>query len=296
MSVDMNKIKTLRESTGAGIMDCKQALQECDGDLSAANDLLRKKGLAAAIKRADRVAAEGLVAVAVKNKKGAILELNSETDFVSRNEKFQTLTKNLIAIALENGVSDVETFLELPAGSIFSGTIRDYINDNSSVIGEKLTLSKLALIEAQNAIFGSYIHSAITNGIGRIGVIVALESESSDEKIQELANKLAMHIAAAKPKFLKKEDVDNAILEKEKAILTEQVLSAPGQPKPEAIITKTVEGRLKKFLEEIVLLEQVSILDNKTKITDMIKETADKVGADVKVKSFIKYEIGEKND
>ena len=281
-------VKALREQSGAGMMDCKKALVECKGISEDAVDWLRKKGLSAAAKKSGREAAEGLVAVAVNGSKAAIIELNAETDFVARNEKFQVLARNISKIALDND-KDIEQLKSesYPEGS---QTVADAIADHIAVIGENMNLRRINHLNVDNGVIASYMHNAITDGLGKIGVLVALESTGDKSKLLDLGKRIAMHIAAARPESLDTTSVNPESLEREKKIFSDQARSSG---KPESIIEKMVEGRVRKYYQEIVLLEQVFVMDNKTPISQVLLEAAKEIGAPITIKGFLRYELGE---
>jgi elongation factor Ts len=280
-------VKELREKTGAGMMDCKKALAETKGDLEEASDWLRKKGLSAAAKKAGRIAAEGLVGVAAKGTKGAVVEVNAETDFVARNDKFQDFVKSATEIALVSG-GDVETLkvARHPSGK----SVADELTNLVATIGENMNLRRSATLAVGQGVVASYMHNALTPGLGRIGVLVALESGGKADKLQELAHKLSLHVAAANPIATSTADVPAATVERERKILTEQA-QASGRP-PE-VIAKMVEGRLRKFYEESVLLEQVFVVDGETKVAKVVEQAAKEAGAPIKVAGFVRYALGE---
>lgn len=281
-------VKELREKTGAGMMDCKKALGESGGDIEAAVDWLRKKGLAAAAKKAGRVAAEGLVGAAVEGNRGALVEVNSETDFVSRNDKFQGLVSTLAGLALKaNG--DVEA---LAAGA-YPGTGRtaaEEVTHLVATIGENISLRRSVALSVSDGVVAAYVHSPVTAGLGKIGVLVALESTGDKAKLEAFGKQVAMHVAAARPDALHIADVDASNLERERAVLVEQ---ARASGKPEAIIEKMVEGRIRKYYEEVVLHEQVWVLDGETKVRAAIEAAAKEAGAPVTVTGFVRFVLGE---
>lgn len=280
-------VKELREKTGAGMMDCKKALGESGGDLEAAVDWLRKKGLAAAAKKAGRVAAEGVVAVAVKGTVGAVIELNSETDFVARNEAFQTLAKSAADIALGKG-GDVAAIAN---ASLASGqTVQAALTDLIAKIGENMNLRRASSVSVANGVVTSYVHNAYAPGLGKIGVLVGLESTGDAGKLEAVAKQLAMHIAAAAPQALSVEAIDPALVARERDVLAEK---ARASGKPANIIEKMVEGGLRKFYQEAVLLEQTSVMDGETKIADVVAKAAKDVGAPVVLKGFVRMALGE---
>lgn len=281
-------VKELREKTGAGMLDCKKALAENNGDIEASVDWLRKKGLSSAAKKAGRVAAEGLVAVAAKGNTGTILEVNSETDFVARNDQFQALVKQSCDAALAAGLSDIEALktAKLPDGK----TVADTITNLIATIGENMSLRRVKTIKVGSGIVSSYVHSAVSPGLGKIGVLVALESTGDADKLAELGKQLSMHIAAAKPEALTTADVDQAKAARERAIV-EETTKASG--KPADIVAKMVEGRMRKYYEEVVLMEQTYVIDGQTKIAAVIEQAAKTVGAPVKLVAFERFGLGE---
>ena len=283
------KVKELRESTGAGMLDCKKALVETNGDMEQAVDWLRKKGLASAAKKSSRVAAEGLVAVAVDGNKGAIVEVNSETDFVAKNEMFQEYVEDAakVALASHGDICDMKNFNCPKCGKTFAERLTDLI----AKIGENMTLRRAQMVEVDNGVIASYVHNVTRGNLGKIGVLVALESNVADKaKLAELGKHLAMHIAASRPLFQTIASVDPAAVEREKAIFSEQ---AKASGKPENIIEKMIEGRIKKYYDEVVFEEQAYIMDPDKKIKQVIADTAKELGADIKVKEFVCFKLGE---
>ncbi len=281
-------VKDLREKTGAGMMDCKKALTEAAGDLEAAIDWLRKKGLSAAAKKAGRVAAEGLVAVAGSGTEAAVVEVNAETDFVGRNTQFQQAVAQIAQIAL-GGNGDVEAL----KNAAYPGTgrsVQDELTNLIATIGENMSLRRVQKLAVSQGIVASYVHNAVVPGVGKIGVLVALESTADKAKLAELGKQIAMHVAAAAPQALTVAEVDPAKLEREKAILTEQ---AAGSGKPADIIAKMVEGRIRKYYEEVVLLEQLYAIDGETKISKVIDNASKTLGAPVKLAGFARFQLGE---
>jgi len=280
-------VKELRERTGAGMMDCKKALGETQGDMEAAIDWLRTKGLAAAAKKAGRQAAEGLVGVAVRGTKGAVVEVNSETDFVAKNEQFQEFVRTVSSLALDTG-SDVEALkaANWPTG----GTVEEKLTANIATIGENQSLRRAALIEVGDGVVVSYVHNAVSAGLGKIGVLVALESTGDKAALEALGKSLAMHIAAANPLALRGEDLDADLIERERAIAAEK---AKESGKPENIVEKMVEGALAKFRKEMAFLSQLFVMDNKTKVEDVVAAEAKKVGAPIAVAGFVRFQLGE---
>ncbi|WP_431858815.1 translation elongation factor Ts [Azospirillum sp.] len=281
-------VKELREKTGAGMMDCKKALGETNGDLEGAVDWLRKKGLAAAAKKSGRVAAEGLVAVATAGTAGAAVEVNAETDFVARNDKFQGFAAEAAKVALTTG-TDIEA-LKAAAYPGAAHTVQDELTSLIATIGENMNLRRAAKLSVSAGVVTSYIHTAIAPGLGKIGVLVALESTGDAAKLTELGKSIAMHVAAARPEALDIADVDVSALEREKNVLADQ---ARASGKPESIIEKMVEGRLRKYYEEVCLLEQTYVIDGETKIRKVVEAAAKDVGAPVKLTGFVRFALGE---
>ncbi len=287
VEITASLVKELREKTGAGMMDCKKALTETDGTLEVAVDWLRKNGLAAAAKKAGRIAAEGLVAVATLGGRGTIVEINAETDFVARNNEFQDFVEWVSAAALEiNGGVDA-----LGAASINSGgTVAGGLTELVAKIGENISLRRVEHLAVDKGVVASYMHGAVRSGLGRIGVIVALESTGDGNKLAELGHRLAMHIAAASPQWVSPEAVDADALAREREILADQ---ARGSGKPEEIVQKMVDGRLRKFYEEVALTEQTYVIDGETKVSKAIDAVAEEIGAPVTVKGFVRFALGE---
>jgi elongation factor Ts len=285
-NITASLVKDLREKSGAGMMDCKKALIESEGDFEAAVDWLRTKGLAAAAKKAGRVASEGLVGLSVDGNTGSVIELNSETDFVARNETFQKLTASIANLALKAGSLDELNKLQMAAGK----TTEETVTENIATIGENLTLRRMENVSVNEGFIISYMHNAVAPNLGKIGVLVALESSGDKSKLEELGKQIAMHVAAARPISLNTEGVSSEIVEREKAIFSEQ---AKASGKPDNIIEKMVEGRIRKFYEESVLLEQVFVMDNKTKIKDVVANVSKEIGAEITLKAFARLELGE---
>jgi elongation factor Ts len=281
-------VKELREKTGAGMMDCKRALGDSDGDIEAAVDWLRKKGLSAAAKKAGRIAAEGLVGVATRGPVGAVVEVNSETDFVARNKLFQSFVQTASELAL-----DGDGELEALKKADFPGTgrtVEEELSHLISIIGENIVLRRVKrLSTAQGAVF-SYVHKALDTGIGNIGVLATLASSAPADQLAVVGKQLAMHVAAASPLYLDIASVPQAALDRERDVLREQ---ARASGKPEAVVEKMVEGRLRKFYEEFVLLEQIFVVDQETKISKLIEQAGKTAGAPVRVASFARYALGE---
>lgn len=288
MAITPADIKQLRESTQAGMMDCKKALTECNGDMEAAVDWLRKKGLSAAAKKSGRIASEGLIGVKLNDAKtkGVVIELNSETDFVSKNKEFQDLVSGTATMAL-NTTSDVEKLKEQKCPKT-GKTVQEVINEKIGVIGENMQLRRGA--ELSGDVVVSYIHNVVAEGLGKIGVLVALKTEGDKEKAATFARQIAMHIAAARPEALNVEDLDEAIVERERQVLTEQ---ARESGKPEDVIAKMIEGRIRKFYAEVTLVEQVFVLDGKTIVKDALKEAEKTIGGATKITGYVRLELGE---
>ncbi len=280
-------VKELRESTGAGMLDCKKALVEADGNMESAVDWLRKKGLASAAKKSSRIAAEGLVAVKVEGNKGAVVEVNSETDFVAKNDIFQAYVEDAAAVALANN-GDIEAMKNAQdaSGKSFGERLTDMI----ARIGENMNLRRAKVISVNNGVISSYIHNAARAGLGKIGVLVALESTGDKAKLADLGKHIAMHIAATAPIALDIASVDAAAVEHEKSIFTEQ---AAASGKPANIIEKMVEGRIRKFYEEVVLLEQNYIMDPDKKVKDVVADAAKELGTDVKLSGYVFFKLGD---
>jgi elongation factor Ts len=287
-NITAQMVKELRESTGAGMMDCKSALTETNGEMTAAQDWLRKKGLAKAAKKAGRIAAEGLIGVAVTGAKGIVVEVNSETDFVARNDLFQGLVKMIADVALDAG-TDVEKINAAKAGSI---TVAESIADTIAKIGENMTLRRAASLEVSKGAIGQYVHNSVADGLGKIGVIVALESTGKADELVALGRQIAMHIASTNPLALEASGVDPEIVKREKDVLADKFRQ---QGKPEAMIEKIVENGLKTFYKEQTLLEQPFIFDDsgKKSVAQAVKEAEGKVGGPIKITGFVRYGLGE---
>jgi elongation factor Ts len=286
-AITASLVKELREKTSAGMMDCKKALTENDGDLEAAVDWLRAKGLAAAQKKAGRVAAEGLVAVAVRGNQGSVVELNSETDFVARNEDFQGMAANFAELGLNAG-GDLD---KLKAATAAAGkSVDDVLQAAIGTIGENMNLRRYETISVNQGAVVSYVHAATKPGMGRIGVLVALESAASADKLGEIGKQVAMHVAAAAPKAANRDEIDPADVEREREVLTAQ---AKESGRPDNIIEKMVEGRLRKFYEESVLLEQAFVIDPDKTVGKAVEEAAAAAGSPIAVKGFVRMVIGE---
>lgn len=281
-------VKELREKTGAGMMDCKKALTETGGDVEAAVDWLRKKGLAAAAKKSGRVAAEGLVAVATDGRRGAAVELNSETDFVARNETFQEFAAEAAKIAL-GGADSAEALLaaEFPgAGHPVSEQLTKLI----ATIGENMVLRRVASLGVEEGVVAQYVHNQVAPGLGKIAVLIALKSSGDPERLQAFGRQVAMHVAAASPQALSPAEVDQEALERERSVLSEQ---AKASGKPTEIIEKMVEGRLRKYYEEVCLLEQVYVIDTEHKVKKAVELFAKELGVPVEITGFVRLQLGE---
>lgn len=279
-------VKDLREKTGAGMMDCKTALTETQGDIEAAIDWLRKKGLSKAAKKSDRVAAEGLVAVAVAGNEGVVIELNSETDFVARNQEFQALAKTIALVAVEKGDADVESLKNqhYPGGQ----TVADAIANAIATIGENMTLRRAAAIKVTDGVIGQYVHNSIGEGLGKIAVIAGLESTGDKAVLADLGRKIAMHIAAASPLALDSTGVDPAVVEREKKVLAEK-----NAGKPAHVLEKIIESGLKTYFKEVTLVEQAFIHDPSKTVSQVVKEAEKAAGAPVALKGFVRFALGE---
>jgi elongation factor Ts len=279
-------VKDLRESTGAGMMDCKAALTESGGDMQAAQDWLRKKGLSKAAKKAGRVAAEGLIGALTAGNKGVVVEVNSETDFVARNGQFQGLVKMIAQVALDVG-ADVE---KIKAAKIGGVTVETAIADAIATIGENMTLRRAAPLEVGKGVVSSYVHNAVIEGAGKMGVIVALESAGKTDELAQLGRHLAMHVAAANPQALDPAGLDPELVKREKDVLADKYRQ---QGKAENVIEKIVESGLKTFYKEVCLLEQAFIHDSGKSVAQAVKEAEGKIGAPVKIAGFVRYALGE---
>jgi len=279
-------VKDLRESTGAGMMDCKAALTETAGDMQAAQDWLRKKGLSKAAKKAGRVAAEGLIGAVTAATKGVLVEVNSETDFVARNGQFQGLVKMIAQVALDVG-PDVE---KIRAAKIGNVTVETAIADAIATIGENMTLRRAASLEVGKGVVSSYVHNSVIEGAGKMGVIVALESTGKTDELAHLGRQLAMHVAAANPLALDPAGLDPELVKREKDVLADKYRQ---QGKPENVIEKIVESGLKTYYKEVCLLEQAFIHDSGKSVAQAIKEAEGKIGAPLKITGFVRYALGE---
>lgn len=285
MSITAAMVKELREKSGAGMMDAKKALVENNGDMEAAIDWLRTKGLAKAAKKSGRTAAEGLVAVATDGPKGAVVEVNAETDFVSRNADFQTIVAKIATTALST--ASVEELAEADMGG---KSVKDTLTDAIATIGENMALRRSEVLEVSEGVVVPYVHSALAEGMGKIGVLVALESSAPADVLQDLGKKIAMHVAAANPAALDRDSVDPEMIERERNVLIEQ---AKESGKPQEIAEKMVTGRINKYYSEICLLEQAFVMDPDNKVSDVIATVAKEAGAEITLKAFTRFQLGE---
>ncbi len=285
-NITAGMVKELRDKTGAGMMDCKAALGETGGDLESAVDWLRKKGLAKAAKKAGRVAAEGLIGVALAANKGIVVEVNSETDFVARNDLFQGLVKMIADVALTTG-ADVDKIL---AGRVGDRTVADAINETIAKVGENMTLRRAAAVSVGKGVVASYVHNSVTDGLGRIGVIVGLELAGTADELKAFGRMVAMHVASANPQAIEASGLDAATVERERNVLAEKFKA---QGKPANVIDKIVESGLKTFYKEVCLLDQGFIFDDKKSVAQAVKEAESKVGAPIKITAFVRYALGE---
>lgn len=285
--ISAQTVKALREKTGAGMMDCKRALGETNGEMEAAVDWLRAKGLSRAAAKADRIAAEGLVGVALAAKSGAVVEVNSETDFVARNDVFQGTVKEVAQLALKAG-GDVAKLGD--AKTAGGKSVNEHLKELVGKIGENMSLRRTAFLKVSDGVVASYVHSAIAPDLGKIGVLVALESKADKAKLEAIGKQICMHVAATSPLALTAEEVDPAVVAREKAIFTEQ---ATASGKPANVVEKMVHGRLDKFFKEQVLLKQQFVIDNEKTVEQAVEAVAKEAGSPIKVTGFIRYALGE---
>ena len=285
-NITAQMVKELRESTGAGMMDCKAALTETNGEMQAAQDWLRKKGLSKAAKKAGRVAAEGLIGVQVRGTKGVVVEVNSETDFVARNDLFQGLVKMIAGVALGSG-TDIEKIKAAKVGSI---TIADAIADTIAKIGENITLRRAASLTVGKGVVGAYVHSSVVDGLGKIGVLVALESTGNADELTSLGRMVAMHVAASNPQAIDAAGLDPAVVAREKAVLADKFKA---QGKPANVIDKIVESGLKTYYKEVCLLDQVYVHEPDKSVAQALKDAEGKVGGPIKITGYVRYGLGE---
>ena len=287
--VTASLVKELRDKTGAGMMDCKNALVETNGNIEESIDWLRKKGISGAEKKSARVAADGVIAVSINTDAAALVEINSETDFVSRNPDFQKFAKNISEIALING----QTIEELKKAKYLDSdkSVEEALTDLIGLIGENIVLRRSSiLMNTNNNIFSSYIHGQVNDGLGKIGVILSLESNIASDKIENLGKQIAMHIAASKPMAISSDDVDPEVIERERSILIEQ---AKDSGKPDNIIEKMVDGRISKFFSEITLLDQTWVIDGESKVSKIIKDLEKDLSCNILIKDFKYFVLGE---
>ncbi|MBU2580678.1 MAG: translation elongation factor Ts [Alphaproteobacteria bacterium] len=288
-AITASLVKELRDKTGAGMMDCKKALTENDGDMEAAIDWLRTKGLSKAAKKADRVAAEGLVGAKSEGTSGAVVEINSETDFVARNEQFQQMVGDVTSLALAAG-GDLDKLLTAKVPGKSMG-VADYVKEMVATIGENMNVRRTAALSVKDGVVSAYVHNKAADDMGKIGVLVALESSGDKAKLGEFGRQLAMHVAAANPLALTPEELDQDVIERERAIYTEQAIASG---KPKEIAEKMVEGKLRKeFFQQVVLLQQTFVIDGKATVQQAVEAAAKSIGAPVKVAGFVRYALGE---
>ncbi|MGI4752305.1 MAG: translation elongation factor Ts [Janthinobacterium lividum] len=287
VNISASDVRELREKTGAGMMDCKKALIETKGNLEEAVDFLRKKGLAAAAKKAGRVAAEGLTAAKVDGLTGVVVEINSETDFVARNEQFQNLVINIANLAIN--VKDIE---ELKAAKMPNGkSVEEDVVENIATIGENLTLRRMEVLKVSEGAIGSYVHNEVAPNLGKISVLLGLQSSAKDTaKLEALAKQIAVHVAGNNPQSIDDSGLDQALVERERKVFFEK---SKEEGKPDNIIEKMVEGRIRKFFAEVVLLQQNFLFDNKLTVAEVIKNASKELGAEIQITKFIRYELGE---
>jgi len=287
MELNANQVKELREKTGSGMMDCKTALSESNGEIEAAVDWLRKKGLAKAAKKSGRIAAEGLVGAAVEANFGVVVEVNSETDFVARNDDFQSLVRGVLAVAIDKGASvdaDAIRGSHFPGG----GTVADAIANAIATIGENITLRRAQGLHVAHGAIGHYVHGQIVDGLGRIAVIVAVESTGAHDALAALGRQIAMHVAASSPIAVDAASIDPAIIAREKSVLADKNAGKPPQ-----VLAKIVESGLKTYYKEVCLLDQPFVMDPTKSVAQAVKEAEKTVGAPISIKGFVRYALGE---
>lgn len=285
--ITASMVKDLREKTGAGMMDAKKALTETNGDMEAAVDYLRQKGMAKADKKSSRTAAEGLVSIATEGTKGVAIEVNAETDFVARNDLFQNYVGTLTERIMENNTAP-EAYADIETET--GAKVKSELTELIAKIGENMTFRRAEKLNVENGVIAGYMHGAIAPNLGKIGVLVALESTGDEAKLQELGKQIAMHVAAAFPKYLKQDEVDASELEREKNVIREQ---AKAEGKPDDIIEKMLTGRMRKFYAEICLLDQIYVMDNERSISKVLKDAEADVGAPIELTGFVRYQLGE---
>ncbi|SHI71711.1 translation elongation factor Ts [Aureimonas altamirensis] len=288
MTITASMVKELREKTGAGMMDCKTALAETNGDMEAAIDWLRAKGIAKADKKAGRTAAEGLVGVAAGDNKAIVVEVNSETDFVARNDAFQALVRDIAEVGLATeGSTDAVASATMPgSGKSVSDTVKDAV----ATIGENLGLRRTAMLSVSNGVVATYIHNQVADGLGKLGVLVAIESDGDKAALTQFGRQVAMHVAATNPLALSNDEVDSATVERERAIFIDQSRQSG---KPENIIEKMVEGRMRKFFEEVVLTSQAFVVNPDLTVGAALKQAEGTFGAPARITGFIRFALGE---
>ncbi|MEO6718480.1 MAG: translation elongation factor Ts [Novosphingobium sp.] len=294
MAYTATDVKNLRERTGAGMMDCKKAMEETGGDMEAAVDLLRAKGLAAVAKKSSRTAAEGLVGVAVNGTRGVAVEVNSETDFVAKNDQFQDFVRNTTQVALGAANDDVEALkaAAYPGG----GTVSDKLTNNVATIGENQQVRRMKTVSVSSGVVVSYVHNAAAPMLGKIGVLVALESEAGADVLEPLGKQIAMHIAAAFPQALSAADLDPTVLERERKIALDKAIeeaAKSGKQIPEDILAKRADGAAAKFAKDNALLSQVFVMDNKTPIAQVVEQAGKAAGAKIVLKDYVRFQLGE---
>ncbi|MBZ9759797.1 translation elongation factor Ts [Mesorhizobium sp. CA8] len=287
MTISAAQVKELRDLTGAGMMDCKAALNETNGDMEAAVDWLRKKGISKADKKAGRTAAEGLIGVDAGVREAAIVEVNSETDFVARNAAFQEIVANVAKVALAYGTTEAVAAAKYPGSD---KSVTETIKDAVGTIGENMGFRRSAKLTVPHGVVATYVHNAVADGLGKLGVLVAIETTGNEHAANAFARQVAMHVAASNPVALSAEEVDPALVEREKAIFSDQ---ARQSGKPEAIIEKMVEGRLRKFYEEVVLLKQAFVLNPDVTVEKALKDAEKEIGAPAKITAYLRYALGE---
>ncbi|MBT3239073.1 MAG: elongation factor Ts [Rhodospirillaceae bacterium] len=280
-------VKELRDTSGAGMMDCKKALSETNGNLEEAVDWLRTKGIAGAAKKSGRIASEGLVGVVVDGNRGATVEVNSETDFVARNDEFQGFVTDVSKLALDAGDIDALKAASYPGTD---ANVETRLTDMIATIGENMNLRRVETLSVDNGVVVSYVHNAINSGLGKIGVLVGLSSDVGADKLEPLGKQLAMHVAAANPQSVSRDDLDPDTLERERQVLIEQ---ARESGKPEEIIEKMIEGRIRKFFEEVCLLDQTYVIDGESKVSKVLEDASKELGGDVALSGFVRFALGE---
>ena len=288
MALSASMVKELREKSGAGMMDCKKALLETNGNMEDAIDWLRKQGLSAVAKKSGRVAAEGLIGMSVIGLQGAMVEINSETDFVARNELFQDFVKKCSNLVLKHK-SDIDSLKNLPFPDT-GRSVDQELSNKIATIGENMNIRRAEYLEVSQGVLVSYIHNKVTEDLGKLGVIVAIESKAEESQLLDIGKQIAMHIAATSPKSLDIDDLDDELVKREREVLIEQAMSSG---KPKEIAEKMVQGRLQKFFQEVVLNEQISVIDGETKIKDVIKKLSIDLGSEVKIKNFKILKLGD---